>query len=198
MIVEKEEAEFTLTDVERLTGFNPETIRAWRKRGHLPATERYARVGTRELASLMVRKQLMEHGFGPADSQPLAEQYRSTLIYVAILDTPGACEVRGTAAALAAFEKEFDDSDSLARAFAEMDGDVVGLLVSTDGGAPHPGKLPEISDDSLTGYYINLRGLGRQFGAGAYKPLFTVRVSLGSDDQGTELVRRLPGMKNKL
>lgn len=185
------EAEFTLADVQRVTGFDPEVIRAWRKRNHLPPAERYAKVKTREMASLMVRKLLIDHGFTPAGSWAIADHYASSVLYFAILDTQ-ACSVIGTKAAHAAFQAEFDNNDGFARRFAGVKGALNSLLVSSDGGALEPGELPEITDDSLTGYYINLCGLGRQLYPLAAKPLFNVHVAVQGGDQGAEIQRLYP------
>jgi DNA-binding transcriptional MerR regulator len=196
MLIDKEEAEFTLAEVERLTGFNTETVRAWRKRNYLPPQERYAKIGLRELASLAVRKQLLNHGFGPANSREIADQYAAMVTYIAVLDTPGSCEVRGTAPALTAFEEKFSADEELARTLSGMAGDVVTLLISTDSSELTPDVELQIDQDSLSGYYINLLGLGRQLGAEAGKPLFKVHAKLKPDEPGRILVRRIPRLRS--
>ncbi len=198
MLIEKEEAEFTLSEVSAVTGFNAETIRAWRKRKHLSPLERYAKIGLRELASLAVRKQLLNHGFGPADSRSVGDAYAASVIYAAILDTPGSCEVHGTAAAIAAFEEAWGDDNGLGHTLAETDGRTVLWLISTDGGELVPDVELDVGPDSLTGYYIHLQALGNHVGAAAGKPLFKVRVKLDADEPGRVLVRRVPRMTRDL
>ena len=114
MMIEKEEAEFILAEVEALSGLTAETVRSWRRKGYLPPVKAYAKITVTELASLVIRKRLTTYGFGPADSQPVADRHAPLLLYYAVLDTAGACEVRGTPQALVQFEAEFDRSENLA------------------------------------------------------------------------------------
>lgn len=194
MLIEREEAEFTLAEVEALTGFGTETIRAWKKRGFLPPQARYAKVTLRELASVALRKYLMNHGFGPADARDLANQYAAMMVYIALLDTAGSCEIRGNSEALDAFEEKWGDDDELARDLSGWTGQIVTMLVSTDGSELTPDVTLVVDQDSLTGYYINLLGLARQLGATAGKPLFKVHVKQHAAEQGRILVRRVPRM----
>lgn len=185
------EAEFNLTEVQAVTGLDPEVIRAWRKRNYLAPTERYAKVKTTEVASLMIRKHLLDHGFGPGDSWPIADKYAPSLLYFAILDTQ-ACSVLATAQAHETFQAEFDDNDGFARRFSGLQGTPSRLLVSNDGAPLVPGEFPNITDDSLTGYYISLPGLGRQLYPLANKALFSVHVVTPSEGQGIEFRRAYP------
>ena len=191
MMIEKEEAEFSLTEVEALTGFPRETVRAWRKRGYLSPQNAYAKVTLREVASLALRKHLLNHGFGLTDARDLADRYAAMIAYIAILDTPGSCEVRGTAGALDAFEDQWGADDELARELTGCSEPTVTMLVSYDESELSPDVSFDVDQDSLTGYYINLMGLARQLGAMIEKPLFKVRVAR-DEDQGRVQVRRIP------
>lgn len=191
MKIEKEEAEFSLAEVEALTGFPRETVRAWKKRGFLTPKGPYAKITLREVASLTLRKHLLNHGFGLAEARDLADSYAAMIAYIAILDTPGSCEVRGIAGALDVFEDQWGNDDKLARQLTGWSGEIVTMLVSYDGADLSPDVSFEVSDDSLTGYYVNLTGLAHQLGGMAGKPLFKLRLA-HENDQGRVQVRRVP------
>lgn len=192
---ESEQAGFTLAEVTRITGLNGETIRAWRKRGQLPSLPKYAKTSVKELASLAVTKLLLDHGMSLANARAEGDRYASYVLYLAALSTPGSVEVHGTAGSIAKFKSEWGESGKLAHELAETGNTVVVVITSADGGALRAGVKLEDDPDSLSGYYINLEGVGRHLGANAQKPLFTVRLAREEGDDGRVLVRRVPDIK---
>lgn len=192
MRTEINETEFSLVEVDQLTGFSPELMRAWRKRGHVSTSEKYARVKTSELASLVIKKKLMQLGYGPAESRDVSDRYAPALLHFAVIETPGVCELRGTAGAIAAFEAKYDDLNDLADLLSGSASRPQPLLVSTDGGTLEPASEISFDDDSESGYFINLVGLGRQFGAADGKVLFSISLTQPDDEGGHERVRRFP------
>lgn len=193
-MMHKEEAEFILAEVEALSGLTAETVRSWRRKGYLPPVKAYAKITVTELASLVIRKRLTTYGFGPAESQPVADRHASLLLYYAVLDTAGACEVRGTPQALVQFEAEFDRSENLAKEVAGVEDSAATVLISIDGSelVAEAAEALDIGEDNGDGYFINLRGLGRQLGAAAGKPLVKIQLSVPDGDRSRQLVRRFP------
>jgi hypothetical protein len=172
-------AEFSIAEVEGVAGFSADTIRTWRKRGLLANAGRYEKLDVVAVAALMIRKALVGHGLSPAATAGYGERYAPIVVFHAILDTPGVCEVRGSAEAIVEFEREFGDAWDLAAALAGVDTTkVLNVLTGTDQQEPTAGACDDlpIDPDSLTGYYVNLAGLGRQLGAKAQKPLVHIQV----------------------
>ncbi|RZJ46710.1 MAG: hypothetical protein EON87_03635 [Brevundimonas sp.] len=189
-----EQADFTLADVTRMTSLKGETIRAWRKRGHLPALPRYAKTELREVASLAVTKLLMDHGMPLGEARQFGEHFAPDVVYLAVLSTRGSVEVHGTERGIATFEDQWGNGDELARELAELNRSPAVVITSADGGALKTDLKLEDDPDSQSGYYVNLEGVGRHLGANAHKPLFTVRIARKEDDDGPVLVRRVPKM----
>ena len=190
----QEQADFTLAEVTRMTNLKGETIRAWRKRGHLPALPRYAKTGLREVASLSVTKLLMDHGMPLGEARKYGEHFAPDVVYLAALSTRGSVEVHGTAKGIETFEDEWGNGVDLARELAELDRSAARVITSADGGALKIDLKPEDDLDSQSGYYVNLEGVGRHLGANAHKPLFLVRIAPEEHDDGPVLVRRVPKM----
>lgn len=193
-MMHREEAEFILTEVEALSGLTAETVRSWRRKGYLPPTKAYAKITVTELAALVIRKRLTNYGFGPAESQHVADRHAPLLLYYAVLDTVGSCEVRGTPQALLQFEAEFDRGEDLAKEVAGVEGSPATVLVSIDGSelVAEAVQVLDIGEDSGDGYFINLRGLGRQLGAAAGKPLVKIHLPVPEGDRSRQLTRRFP------
>ncbi|RYG79876.1 MAG: hypothetical protein EON59_15630 [Alphaproteobacteria bacterium] len=194
MNYQKEEAEFILAEVEALSGLTAETVRSWRRKGYLPPVKAYAKITVTELASLVIRKRLTNYGFGPAESQAVADRHAPLLLYYAVLDTKGSCEVRGTLQALIQFEGELGEDANLAKEVAGVERSAATVLVSIDGSelVPEATEELDIGEDSGDGYFINLRGLGRQLGAAAGKPLVKIQLPVADGDRSRQLVRRFP------
>jgi len=193
-MMRREEAEFILTEVEALSGLTAETVRSWRRKGYLPPIKAYAKITVTELAALVIRKRLTNYGFGPAESQHVADRHAPLLLYYAVLDTVGSCEVRGTLQALLQFEAEFDRGEDLAKEVAGVEGSPATVLVSIDGSelVAEAVQALDIGEDSGDGYFINLRGLGRQLGAAAGKPLVKIQLPVPDGDRSRQLTRRFP------
>lgn len=189
-----EQADFTLADVTRMTNLKGETIRAWRKRGHLPALPRYAKTGLSEVASLSVTKLLMDHGMPLGEARKYGERFAPDVVYFALLSPLGSVKVHGTEKGIATFEDQWGNGDDLARELAELNRAPAFVVTSADGGALKTDLKPEDDLDSQSGYYVNLQGVGRHLGTNAEKPLFTVQIASKEDDDGPVLVRRVPKM----
>lgn len=193
-MMHKEEAEFILTEVEALSGLTAETVRSWRRKGYLPPIKAYAKITVTELAALVIRKRLTNYGFGPAESQHVEDRHAPLLLYYAVFETVGSCEVRGTPQALLQFESEFDGGEGLAKEVAGVEGSAATVLVSIDGSelVAEAAEALDIGEDSGDGYFINLRGLGRQLGAAAGKPLVKIQLPVPDGDRSRQLTRRFP------
>lgn len=193
--MEFEQAEFSLAEAERITGVTTAAIRTWKRRGLLEAGGAYQKLTVFLLASLLLRRQLIAKGFDPAEARDVGDRFAADILYFAVLDTRGSCEVQGAEAAVQQFEEQFGEDDRLATQLSLVRKAATTTLVSVDGEGLKPATIEAltIDQDSIGGYYIHLVGLGRHLGAAARKPLFYIHLpTIG--DKTRRVTRRVPRM----
>ncbi|MCL6740576.1 hypothetical protein LZ518_05450 [Sphingomonas sp. RB56-2] len=112
--------EFSPGELSQMTGFSQDLQRVWRKRGQLAGSSgKTARFNVLKVAELFVRHELSLWGISPKDSIVVGSEAAPNVLYFALLNGDGACQVTGTLSQAEKFIAEFAGGDEIAR---EMSG----------------------------------------------------------------------------
>lgn len=191
------QAHFTPSELAAITGLSPEMQRVWRRRGQLPeGVGSPARFNATDAAELIVRYQLSRYGVSPSESADAGKRAAPLVLWFALLDADGACEVIGSEADVLSFLERFQEGHDLAAGLAgaatraryvwRADGDEL-EFVSDLQDAGEAGEF-------LSGFFIDLSHAGTRLAAVAGRPLMTVELERSGGTQGKR-VRRLTGQQ---
>lgn len=172
--------------------------RVWRKRGHLPSlTDARAKFDVFQAAQVMLLQALAARGIPPSKGMNTAKKFGNLILFAALLDGEGSCEVTGPKEAVEEFVRAYGLDTSIISELARAEVNAVPpYLVAYDEEAPVlAAALPDEEGHHIaaTGAFFNLVALGLRFSARLGKPLVCVRVTLkGIDDQAKQpVIRRL-------
>lgn len=193
------QAKFTPSELAEMTGLSAEMQRVWRRRKQLPEGEgNPTRFSAFEAAEVIVRYELSRYGVSPGASAELGKQAAPLVLWFALINADGACEVIGHDPDVSNFLREFEHQRHLAMALAGVatlyryvwraDGDNVGLVSDLqDVGAP---------GEVLSGFFIDLSHAGTRLAEVAGRPLMTVELAF-PEGRPAKRVRRLTGQRSQ-
>lgn len=187
----------TPAELESVTGLSTAMQRVWRQRGFLPSpANKHARFSLLEAAEMMVRHTLSARGFPPSQSSKAGAIAAPVVLWCALMDGDGACEVVGPESEVEAFEYAYCLDDKIIRDVVPVEGNPRRYLLAFDNEEPElEDGLGAVIDGSNaeSGYFINLEVLGRRFVERLGRPL--VKADLGdpqaSPGERRRYVRRL-------
>lgn len=183
---------FGPSDLAEISGMPMQITRLWRSRGLLPEQPRgRSRYSARDIAEIMLRYDLSRLGVPPSESLEIAVSAAEMVIWFALLNCDGTCEVTGEAEAVEKFMVAFDRNEKLVDSISGT-ANAFQFLVSVP---PHkPEFVAEIDDlfqsrSVRAAMLIDLSQVALDLGKNARCPLFSVRQL----DQSKNAVRRLTG-----
>lgn len=110
---------FSANEVSAITGIPLALQRAWRSRDQLPGgIGKGALFSSLDVAEILIRYQLSLNGVPPSESAEAGATAAQIILYWAILNGDGVCEVRGTPNDIHRFLKFFETDDEIAREIA--------------------------------------------------------------------------------
>lgn len=173
-------AEFGPSEVEHMTGMSANLQRVWRRRGHLPSSGgAHARFKPLLAAEIAVRHVLAGRGIPPSQSAAIGNAAAPHVLWSALMDADGACEVYGTPSAVAEFQRDFHDNETLASQIAGLGVEQPKrFIIAEDFAEPslESGFSQVELGEYVVGQYLNLATLGRRFAERAQRPLVTVQL----------------------
>lgn len=109
-------AEFTPGEVSLMTGLSQELQRVWRRRGQIAAANgATARFDALKVAELFVRHELSLWGCSPKETTIIGSRTAPTILYFALLNGDGACQIMATLGQAEKFIAEFTEEDGFIR-----------------------------------------------------------------------------------
>jgi hypothetical protein len=169
------------SELEQVSDLSTGMQRVWRQRGYLPPIERgHARFDLRTAASVMVRQALSQRGLSPAESAEHGDLAAPMVIFSALMDADGACEVVGEPHAVTAFADAYLKDTSLISKLAGVDpGGVRRYMLAFEDDPPElDDDLGSVIDASgaASGCFINLLVLGERLADRLRRPLIRVEL----------------------
>ena len=187
-----EAAQFGPSDLEKVSGMPKQIARLWRSRGLLPDHPRgRATYGTREVAEIMVRFDLSRLGVPPSVSREIAANAAQIVLWFALLNSDGACEVKGDESDVELFLAAFNRNEKVVDSISGTS-DAFQFLVA------FPSSEPEFatqidnlfqSKSARAAMVIDLSQVALDLSEKVGRPLF----SISSSCEAERMVRRLTG-----
>ena len=108
-------ASYSPRELAQISGLSTDMQRVWRKRGQLPPlASGHARFQPTEVIEISIRYTLSKLGVALADVPPIGSLPIKAVIYHALLNSDGACELVGSAPEVNLFVDEFEKDHGLA------------------------------------------------------------------------------------
>lgn len=175
-------AELTPAELGQVAGVPPELQRVWRKRGHLPSlNDARARFDVFLACEVILLQALALRGIPPSGGASTAKKYSHLILFAALIDGEGSCEVVGPRDAVEAFVRAYEiDTTIIAQLAKSTFSTVLPYLVALDDQPPV--LAPRLPDEeghhvAASGAFVNLMALGLRLSARFGKPLVHVDVS---------------------
>lgn len=112
-------ASYSPGELAQISGLSTDMQRVWRKRGQLPPlASGHARYQPMDVIEISIRYALSKLGVALSDVPPIGSLPVKAVIYHALLNSDGACELIGPASKIDAFMDEFRENHELAMAVA--------------------------------------------------------------------------------
>lgn len=112
-------ASYSPRELAEISGLSTDMQRVWRKRGQLaPSSSGHARFQPVEVIEISIRYALSKLGVALADVPPIGSLPINAVIYHALLNSDGACELVGPVPEVNSFLNQFKEDHGLAFALA--------------------------------------------------------------------------------
>lgn len=186
-------ASYSPGELAQISGLSADMQRVWRKRGHIvPLTSGHARFQPSEVIEISIRYALSKLGMSLTDVPPIDSLSISAVIYHALLNSDGACELVGPAQQVNSFLEEFHGDHGLAFALAGKPSSSNYLILDDED------RICVIDDPQDVFHRmgasiiaINLQEIGRRLAERGKKAIMTVEFPA---TVGARQVRRLTGV----
>jgi hypothetical protein len=177
------ESTFSAAELAAITGMPLNLQRVWRSRGQLPGgSGKQARFSSHDVAEIMIRHHLALNGIPPGDSSAIGRRAAEQVLWCALVNFDGACEVLGQTSDTDEFLNLFKKDVEVAHELAGND-EVAWFLIRGDGGELMlVSDLAELIHDRrfISSFFIDLDIAAQQLIERAERPLFSVNVSPGT------------------
>lgn len=189
-------ANFTPAEVGHITGFSPALQRVWKRRGQLPLRKDGPALFTAPvIAEMFVRHQLSLNGVPPGDSANLGSQSAAVVVWHALLNTDGACEVLGPHKEVQLFLSEFREDHHLATKLSGVTSEIDYRYLYRCDGSGEFRRGHDIQHITATANFttlalVDLNQMGTVLGTRARRPLLTVEWA-ARDTPPSDWIRRL-------
>ena len=175
-------AEFKPSELFKLTGMSHTLQRVWKRRGQLPFGPGEAMpITPLAAAEIFVRHQLALIGLPPGESASMGRESAAIVLWHALVNTDGACEIFGPKEEVEALVQKCHASNFLASEMSGVSPDSAQrYLYRYDGSGKfdRAHDLPKIADQVIfaTLTLFDLNHMGTLLGVRAGRPLLTVRL----------------------
>lgn len=189
---------FSASELTTIADIPGQIQRLWRSRGQLPGGGRKSgNFDAREAAEIMVRYDLSRLGVPPSETDEIGSAAAQIMLWFALLNSDGTCEVNGTQEDTANFLKRFQQDERIAGALT-AEPKVQRYLWKAPGDklsfATDIAKVIEAQGQwAMT--FLDLEKSAFDLAEKAGKPLFSIDVS---GDAIGRRVRRLTGQRPSL
>lgn len=186
-------ATYSPAELAQISGLSTDMQRVWRKRGQLvPLPSGHARFHPKEVIEIAIKYALSKLGVAPAEAPELGALPINAVIYHALLNSDGACELIGPASEIDAFMDDFRDSHELALALAEHPSHSNYLILDDEDRVRILDDPQHVFDGMGASIIaIDLQVIGRRLMERGRKPILTVEFPAIA---GGRQVRRLTGI----
>lgn len=179
--------QFSPKELAKISGLPSALQRVWRKRGYLPAQSGTSIFTSLQVAEYAVRYSLGRYGLSPSETAAISSTAARTVLWYALLNHYGACEVRGELPDIEQFLSKFSADHQLAEALSGASA-AQRFIVSTDG------ATPRLSDEDVKpadpGVHIaylvvDLGAIAAKLTREAGKPLIIVNLGSAQSEYAT-------------
>ena len=187
---------FSASELTAMTGMSGPLVRLWRNRGQLPGGGRpEPTFSSRDVAEIMIRYDLSLFGVAPGQTAEIGCEAARYLLWFALLNMDGACEIVGTEDDCEQFLKQFEKDAGIANALVGLNGKDSAFRYLVSQGRDDLVFLKAEEDlantlDSRRVFYIDLDRAAYDLMMQAQRPLYSIDVS---GDAIGRRVRRLTG-----
>ena len=186
-------ASYSPGELAQISGLSTDMQRVWRKRGHIvPLTSGHARFQPSEVIEISIRYALSKLGMSLTDVPPIDSLPISAVIYHALLNSDGACELVGPAQQVNSFLEEFTGDNGLAFALAGKPSSSNYLILDDEDRICVLDDPQDVFDGMGASIVaIDLQVIGRRLAERGKKAIMTVEFPA---TVGARQVRRLTGV----
>ncbi|MBU2326091.1 MAG: hypothetical protein KJ755_01840, partial [Alphaproteobacteria bacterium] len=161
--------------VAEIAGMQPDMLRLWRSRGHLPKLKkRGVAYSAFEIAEIMVRYELSNNGIAPAKSDKLGRECAPIIVHMGVLNHPRCCEVIGPANVVEQLQQFHQESSEFVTHLTHCHSPKL-FLVRRDSEYPDLFSTLDALDERLfkSAMVLNLHKCAEIIIARSKQPLFT-------------------------
>ena len=189
-----EYAEYSPSELQRISGLTTDLQRVWRRRGQLVPHRKsgHAKFSPLEAVEITIRYALSKLGIPPGDCELDLYDAFSGAIFHALLNVDGACEVFGPPEDVNSFLDDFQESGRIAHYLAGSPSAANYLIVNEE----HEIRIvddPQLVLDKTAPFLLvfDLELIGGRLVELGRKPIMSFRLP---ERKGTRTVRRLTGV----
>ena len=183
--------EFSLREISVMAEVSPTYLMVWRNRGHLPGTRDTSGTFTsRDAAEILVRQCLTEGNLAPGQSRGLGAHGADAVLWYAVVNHEGVCEIWGTDSDTAHCQAEFEKNTDLAGEILRFEETPPGYIWRDGSKTPtleHDVSSLLANSTSRTHFIVDLGTIASDMVRLANRPLFSINASPGSKGK---MVRR--------
>jgi hypothetical protein len=186
-------ASYSPGELAQISGLSTDMQRVWRKRGHIvPLTSGHARFQPSEVIEISIRYALSKLGMPLTEAPSIDSLPISAVIYHALLNSDGACELVGPAHEVNSFLEEFNGDNGLAFALAGKPSSSNYLILDDEDRVCVLDDPQDVFDGMGASIVaIDLQVIGRRLAERGKKAIMTVEFPA---TVGARQVRRLTGV----